>query len=407
MRPPPATPAPSSSSRFLLSKQQQSRQRNESPSQPAADGMSQFHATPRFATSSASRLPVPFGTPLGSVAKPRLPGNRTTVRDDIDSSPPGSPESVVLSSPGLRVRSTTHGIEIASSVGSPSQSPVRDDKPTPKRRRISPSPEIEETDLPPLTELGRVSVPHHHRLRLSKPLESSLEDVDTLETSSGTSPGSPRGHPTVLQGVVSSSPSLGNDSESENDTLQVPTPRHKPHHHPVFHRAPRFKVIDADTQAADHLSSHQYPLPEAFSPQRRRGTKYVPGGLAAELRDWLVAVKGDVDASAVIGGGDEAPSADGGAAGIVEVVFDVDEARPGPGMWLVRGRQRPRENGADEEAVEVRAILAGEGRSSGLARRNIVSRGSIVQTWPPSWDIDLGSDRWSIVCDWAVLEEND
>ncbi|KAG4219347.1 hypothetical protein PC116_g32173, partial [Phytophthora cactorum] len=54
---------------------------------------------------------------------------------------------------------------------------------------------------------------------------------------------------------------------------------------PIFHKAPRFKPIESP----DGGSLRGDPLPDVFSPHRR-GTKYVPGGLAALVRDWFIDV---------------------------------------------------------------------------------------------------------------------
>lgn len=200
------------------------------------------------------------------------------------------------------------------------------------------------------------------------------------------------------------SPAAGYYAESD-DEAQVRSPPHggppRPHalpqQHPTFHRAPRFMAPAAEGAVS---RPQQYPLPDAFSPQRR-GARYVPGGLAAELRDWLVEVKGrgGDGAGADIGGGITADADSDADARAVE----VDEVCAGQGMWLVTGRQRGRGGEGEGQFVDVRAILAGEGRLSGLARRNEVVSGCVVQVLPPAWDIDLQDGRWSVACDWHVL----
>ena len=174
--------------------------------------------------------------------------------------------------------------------------------------------------------------------------------------------------------------------------------QHRHQHPPTFHRAPRFKAPEPPP------SRPQYFLPDAFSPQRR-GAKYVPGGLAAELRDWLVEAKGEAGGSGVEGG-DKVPLASASAGVAISPVIEVHEACPGPEMWLVRGRRRTRAQ--TQQAVakdETRIILAGEGRLFGLARGNDVLAGCAVQVLPPTWDIDLHDGKWSVACDWYVLEE--
>lgn len=187
----------------------------------------------------------------------------------------------------------------------------------------------------------------------------------------------------------------GSDTDPHSPLLDRPRPQAP---HPTFHKAPRFKIVSEDPASRPQ---HQYPLPDAFSPQRH-GAKYVPGGLAAELRDWLVEVKGG---GADRGDRDSATAVVTHNAAAMPVV-EVDEVRPGLGMWLVKGRQRVRDGGGEGRFVDVRIILAGEGRSSGLARRSEVVGGCVVQISPPAWDIDLPDGSWSVACDWQVLEEN-
>jgi hypothetical protein len=150
-----------------------------------------------------------------------------------------------------------------------------------------------------------------------------------------------------------------------------------PKKQPTFHKAPRFKV--SDSAGSDQLGR----LPEAFSPQRR-GIRYVPSGLAAELQDWLFKIKGDEEV-------------EGGFARRLVVT----EVKPSPGMFLVKGR--PVHDGAIAAAVpEIRAILAGDGRMDGLTR-NQVAQGSIVGIAQPTWDVELDDGvPWIVACDWAV-----
>ncbi len=150
----------------------------------------------------------------------------------------------------------------------------------------------------------------------------------------------------------------------------------------AFLKPPRFKAIDADTTDA---AAEQCQLPQAFSPQRR-GVKYVPGGLAAGLRDWLLQIKG----------------ADDSAEGTYAARIIVEELRAAPGMTLVQGR--PLRNPVAGDAGTVRAILAGEGRLSGLARNNVV-HGCIVGVAQPAWEVETQDERWVVACDWAVLQD--
>lgn len=152
---------------------------------------------------------------------------------------------------------------------------------------------------------------------------------------------------------------------------------------PSFQRAPRFKT----TELPETDSQHQ--LPEAFSPQRR-GAKYVSGGLAAEVRDWLVQVKGSTDYD---------------RAGGLNVRLLVEEVISAPGMRLIAAR-RVRDGDIDTSSALVQAILAGKGRITGLNQPRSVTPGSMIDISQPAWDVVLqNQDRWAVACDWEVIEK--
>ncbi|OAQ74846.1 methionyl-tRNA formyltransferase [Purpureocillium lilacinum] len=165
---------------------------------------------------------------------------------------------------------------------------------------------------------------------------------------------------------------------------------------PVFRPAPRFKPLaDADDAVGEGL-------PAAFSPQRR-GARYVPGGLAAELQGWLSEVKGweshDVQGADSSGGSrGSRPSRE----------FLVEEVRPGRRMYLVRARPRGIGGigGGEDPAQETTApsrsiILAGDGKLTGLGRRAMVGVGSAVGVAGPVWDVDIKGETWTVACDWS------
>ena len=169
---------------------------------------------------------------------------------------------------------------------------------------------------------------------------------------------------------------------------------------PTFQPVPRFKPPELPEPG------HREPLPDAFSP-RRKGTKYVPGGLASELRDWLMNIE------TVTGSKRE----DDWAARL-----RVDEVRTASNMMLVRGSQQQRQMDAGDNDngvsggsglfiskngdVSSRVILAGEGRLHGLARKSEVPVGCVVGIARPVWEVDLGSEgQWVVACDWGVLSK--
>jgi hypothetical protein len=149
---------------------------------------------------------------------------------------------------------------------------------------------------------------------------------------------------------------------------------------PIFHRAPRFKTSDESYSASSERPA--YPLPDMFSPHRRGAPRYAAGGLAAELRDWLVGVKG--------------VGSDGETGPPPLRTLKVIDTKPGPGFRMIRGQR----TGGDT----IRALLAGDGRLEGLAKANHITAGSIVEILPPTWETILEDGNWLVVCDWRVLD---
>lgn len=181
------------------------------------------------------------------------------------------------------------------------------------------------------------------------------------------------------------------DREGAPEMPFEPTGQPARQQHPTFRPAPRFKAPEQKHSAVD-AQRRAEPLPEAFSP-RRHGAKYVPGGLAAELRDWLLQLKGTGEG-------------DGPAARAT-----LEEVTRGEGMWIVaaRGEQGIVGEGDDaSETVPARVLLAGDGRGAaglGDRRRTTVRAGEKVALYQPIWDIELGNlGRFSVTCDWETEE---
>lgn len=190
---------------------------------------------------------------------------------------------------------------------------------------------------------------------------------------------------------------LSNGHQGPNQSDDLRTASDEPHspitgltRHPMFLSAPRFKP----SEVAEAAQSRP-PLPDAFSPQRR-GAKYVAGGLAAELRDWLVQVKGASEY--------DRPEGE-------SVRFQVNHVRtchPG-GMCITSGTEVESQDKddsmhvceGDEEDQSTRVILAGEGRIAGLGGRNVIARGQTLSLFQPMWDIELEDlGRFAVACDW-------
>lgn len=317
------------------------------------NGTRQFASTPRFNTSVTPRpvsqiQPPPFSTPVPSSARPRATQHEP-LSDVIDTSPisPDPPE-------GGDEHHTRLDESIELDSPSASRSPPRHfqtDRPA-KRRRISLSSEI---DASPDADPGEVS----------------LEDEEPAEISSTPIPDGMLAFPSSLddEGLMA-------DSRPQSPRLE----NERPPRHPTFRNAPRFKAAEIAAEA------QQRPLPEAFSPQRR-GAKYVAGGLAAEVRDWLVQVKG-------------ASEYDRPAGSSIDVV--IDEAILAPGVQIVASRHL--DTGVEGENVPGKVILAGDGRVTELRGRCPVKRGGVVSMSQPMWDISLdGLGQFAVACDWEAM----
>lgn len=222
-----------------------------------------------------------------------------------------------------------------------------------KRRRVSLSPEINATP-----DAGQ--------------LDLSMEDDEEAEIS-----GTP-----VFDDRIAVESSF--DPEGPMTDSQPQSPRsadEQAPRHPTFQRAPRFKAADITAEP------QQRPLPEAFSPQRR-GAKYVAGGLAAEVRDWLVQVKG-------------ASEYDRPAGSSIDVV--VDEVMSAPGMHIIAARKSGVE--VESDHVPTKVILAGDGRVAELRGKSIVRRSGVVSMSQPMWDITLNDlGQFAVACDWEAKE---
>ncbi|KAK0626289.1 hypothetical protein B0T14DRAFT_599709, partial [Immersiella caudata] len=346
----PVTPAPS---RFLLPSKRQSNQQiqhqDQTPNQQNTYRPHRFHATPRFAATPGAGPSNHTHTPTGAPATPRLPplsANQATARSsrnwltqeiiDDESSQPSSPAGLGNAPPSDRQSHLPEPIEIDSSFVS--QSPYSkldyhhqpDNGRSPKRRRISITSSESDLDLvadsqPPVTVspfTSRPSSPHiEDPILPDTPSDEEDEDpskdhIDTLRIPPTPSP-------------IPSSPSSHPQSSSHLSSSPI-SPSHRTHRHhphrqqqqqqPTFHPPPRFKP-DIKPPTTNPISEN---LTTLFSPQRR-GARYLPGGLASELRDWLMEIK-DTDFS---------PLAQPHSA----VRLAVEQVRHGgAGMTLIEGR---------------------------------------------------------------------
>ncbi|KAF2973361.1 hypothetical protein GQX73_g217 [Xylaria multiplex] len=407
MAPPPATPTPH---RFLVPKRSQPR--NETPKPAFQPSSQQFHATPRFSLHSTPRnAPSSSSTPFRhrgagrdvviDSSPPPLPGVDDVVDDDDDAhDSAGIDEGYGRSRVGYEqdlVIDEDDAVQESSPIRSMEEADEEEDRDRnegrrAKRRRISISPlgvDIEAPSSPPQIN-DELDVPMHDTVL---GIESSFSEPAVLEND-------------VDLDIATIEDDIINNGGTSPDYGEKPLAKA---HQPTFQKAPRFKPAEIPEGAP-----HPEPLPDAFSP-RRKGAKYIPGGLAAELRDWLV------DVEAGIGSGSTA--AGSGVKRDEEWVarIQVDELRgaygSARGMRLVLGRQvldgkhsASSDDHRSEEAVEVlgantfRLILAGPGRLNGLGVGHDVKPGAVLGIARPTWEVVLdGLGRWGVACDWVVL----
>ncbi|CAJ2502511.1 Uu.00g099050.m01.CDS01 [Anthostomella pinea] len=409
--PPPATPTPH---RFLVPKRsQQSRNSTPKAFQTSSHGQ-QFQATPRFSLHSTPRAGPPSSSTPGPVFRQRNSSSKTavSVHDIVDSSPPSLGEGEGEVEDGLGEDGRYGGADVdVIEESSPLHEPEGDgnygasddvdglDTRTPKRRRVSSASSglgIEESSQ--LESDQDILMRDDDDENDALDIESSLPD-----------------HPDLPGGDAE--PEADDDDDIDTTT---PDPHHHPTdvataapgaggpHQPTFHKAPRFKPAEAP-----EASTRAEPLPDVFSPHRRGAAKYIPGGLASELRDWLV----DVEAAKGAGAGGHRREGEFVARVRVEEVRSA--LAGGGGMTLVVGRDmrddddddrsehmgQGKEAGGDTDgARSVRFMLAGPGRLTGLARRNEVGPGAVVGIGRPTWEVELQDlGHWAVACDWVVL----
>ncbi|KAI1751757.1 hypothetical protein F4782DRAFT_504169 [Xylaria castorea] len=398
MAPPPATPTPH---RFLVPKRSQPH--SETPSGQ------QFHATPRFALHSTPRT-----GPSSSLTPFR---HRATGRDVlIESSPPPlsrvgnvddnehgdhdhvnlgeryeqdyveyDQDSVIDEDDVVQTSSPMRGVESDSEDGD------RDEEKRVKRRRISSSPpgiKLEESYSLPEGEF-----------ELDVQMRDAVLDVESSFTEPSISEDDTDSGEGVLKDDTGESPSR----HREKRPLKA--------HQPTFQKAPRFKPSEIPEGAP-----RPEPLPDVFSP-RRKGAKYIQGGLAAELRDWLVDVEAGTGSGLMT-----SVNAKRNEEWVMRIRVDDLHGlnKCARGMTVVIGRQvleqksnvsgdgrsqdERKETGEVLGSNTVRLILAGPGRLSGLGIGNDVRPGVLLGIARPTWEVVLdGLGRFGVACDWVVL----
>ncbi|KAK3070100.1 hypothetical protein LTR53_011042 [Teratosphaeriaceae sp. CCFEE 6253] len=139
------------------------------------------------------------------------------------------------------------------------------------------------------------------------------------------------------------------------------------------HRPPFLRLSAAPSEPSE-------PLPEAFSPHRR-GHKFVPGGMAATLQQWVIKTGQSTRGPAYLRRDDYA------------MKVRVEQVE-GDGPYLVQAKT------SDGEGVWV--LLAGSAISQGR-REPDVTAGSVVGVRAPTWAVQVEGKEWTVGVVWKVL----
>ncbi|CAK7274197.1 hypothetical protein SEPCBS57363_006038 [Sporothrix epigloea] len=137
--------------------------------------------------------------------------------------------------------------------------------------------------------------------------------------------------------------------------------------------------------------------------------QYVPSGLAAGLRDWLIQMKGG-DNGCVSGNGGKLS-----AAVVCSGRFDVEEMRAAPGLCLALGRRQGQRNPPPADTnvgnargtnvgPPVRLLLAGDRRQHVLDQSAIDSSQPVVSIAFPAWNVVLDGQPWIVATNWTMQE---
>lgn len=159
----------------------------------------------------------------------------------------------------------------------------------------------------------------------------------------------------------------------------------------TFLKPPRFRPPEHSEPA----QSQAEPLPDQFSPHRR-GQKYLAGGLAAEVRDWLMSIESLVPPNPTTTTRDE---------WTVKLLVDEISGGGRAGMTTVRGRQVYSGNiaGMVDTLAVLRVVLAGEGQGTGLQKGSRLEVGMTIGIKAPIWEVFIEEVKMGVGVNWKVL----
>ncbi|MCJ1264106.1 hypothetical protein MMC22_003977 [Lobaria immixta] len=264
---------------------------------------------------------------------------------------------------------------------------------------------VTDADQKPPTSIAPSSSPSPARKRRRRFKPAERMDPDTVILSSSPTP-SPPSHECAAN--------LHTEDQEDHENPSSPLSFIAPSAATVATTThPRFRPIPSSPPPSHSLPKFLLPttpspppaaLPNALSSPQRRISKFVPGGLAATMRDLVVETA--VQQQQVRGSRN--PSGTGMVAGL-EFRVRVREVRPqrGVGTGMVLVREQVDVDGEEEEEGEGNGwVLIGPGTGAGggvAVSGGNVKNGDVVGVKRPVWEMKIAGELWSVGVDWAVL----
>ncbi len=126
------------------------------------------------------------------------------------------------------------------------------------------------------------------------------------------------------------------------------------------------------------------PLPDTFSPHKR-GQKFVSGGMAATVQQWVI----ETGQAAV-----QSRKGQGYLRGEDFVTRVKVDRVVGRGPFTVHGEEHDR--------GPKRLLLPGKMGADGEAKN--VRIGDVVGARAPTWEVELDGQMWTVAVDWKILQ---
>lgn len=149
---------------------------------------------------------------------------------------------------------------------------------------------------------------------------------------------------------------------------------------PQFAAHPRFKPLP------EPVVEPKEPLPGAFSP-RKKGQKFVIGGLADEVRGWLIDIETHGSVASIRAGGAH-----------YALRLRVRNVEGGKGCFTTVVGEREGERGG-----EVKMILGEQGLGDDLQRIREPKMGDVIGVRPSIWETELEGEKFVVGAGWVVL----